>query len=53
MFVPQKPEPQEREEDGGKEFDAFAGGFPVPPPMAVSSAGRSETETRSKEGSRG
>ncbi len=35
-----------------KEFDAFAGGFPVPPPL-VHTSSRSETDTRSKEGSRG
>ncbi|GAA3555784.1 NADH-quinone oxidoreductase subunit NuoH [Kribbella ginsengisoli] len=48
MFLPQKktdqPEPVE-----GEEFDAFAGGFPVPPPLVDSTS----TDVRSKEGSRG
>jgi NADH-quinone oxidoreductase subunit H len=48
MFLPQKktdqPEPVE-----GEEFDAFAGGFPVPPPLVDSAS----TDVRSKEGSRG
>jgi NADH-quinone oxidoreductase subunit H len=53
MFVPQKPKDDNTPEVAdGKEFDAFAGGFPVPPPLA-GTAGRSETDTRSKEGSRG
>ncbi|RZU19737.1 NADH-quinone oxidoreductase subunit H [Kribbella rubisoli] len=53
MFVPQKPKDEDKPEVAdGKEFDAFAGGFPVPPPLA-GTAGRSETDIRSKEGSRG
>ncbi|MFI5690634.1 NADH-quinone oxidoreductase subunit NuoH [Kribbella sp. NPDC051586] len=52
MFVPQKPKEDKPEVADGKEFDAFAGGFPVPPPL-VNTASRSETDSRSKEGSRG
>ncbi|MFK4082545.1 NADH-quinone oxidoreductase subunit NuoH [Kribbella sp. NPDC020789] len=35
-------------ETEGKEFDAFAGGYPVPPPIVDT-----KTDSRSKEGSRG
>ncbi len=49
MFLPQKKTDQVDPETEG-EFDAFAGGFPVPPPLADS---KSETDIRSKEGSRG
>jgi NADH-quinone oxidoreductase subunit H len=53
MFVPQKPKPDKTtEEAGAEDFDAFAGGFPVPPPL-VHTQSRSETDSRSKEGSRG
>ncbi|MFG1815872.1 NADH-quinone oxidoreductase subunit NuoH [Kribbella sp. NPDC049174] len=53
MFIPQKPKPEKlTEDDRAKDFDAFAGGFPVPPPL-VHTPSRSETEIRSKEGSRG
>ncbi|WBQ06245.1 NADH-quinone oxidoreductase subunit NuoH [Kribbella sp. CA-293567] len=51
MFLPQK-KTEEQEPVSEEEFDAFAGGFPVPPPLA-DSATRSETDIRSKEGSRG
>jgi NADH-quinone oxidoreductase subunit H len=47
-LVPQKPKTdQSLEAEDGEDFDAFAGGFPVPPPMAV------KTPSQSKEGSRG
>jgi NADH-quinone oxidoreductase subunit H len=53
MFIPQKPKPEKiTEDDRAKDFDAFAGGYPVPPPL-VHTPSRSETDTRSKEGSRG
>jgi len=43
MFAPQKPKPEQvTEADRAKDFDAFAGGFPVPPPMAVNTPSRSE-----------
>jgi NADH-quinone oxidoreductase subunit H len=47
MFIPAKPKPEKPEVADGEDFDAFAGGFPVPPPMAVN------TSSQSKEGSRG
>jgi NADH-quinone oxidoreductase subunit H len=50
MVMPQKKEPEPAPEP--EDFDAFAGGFPVPPPL-VETQGRSETDSRSKEGSRG
>jgi NADH-quinone oxidoreductase subunit H len=43
MFLPQKKEPEAEPEP--KEFDPFAGGFPVPPPL--------ESVSRSEEVSRG
>jgi NADH-quinone oxidoreductase subunit H len=47
LFVPQKPKPDQTEEDrGGEEFDPFAGGFPVPPPLAVKTPSRSEEASR-------
>jgi NADH-quinone oxidoreductase subunit H len=49
MFLPQKKTDKADSETEG-EFDAFAGGFPVPPPLVDS---KSETDIRSKEGSRG
>ncbi len=49
MFLPQKKTDPEPEIDDA-EFDAFAGGFPVPPPLVNTP---SETDSRSKEGSRG
>jgi NADH-quinone oxidoreductase subunit H len=49
MFLPQKKTDQADAEAEG-DFDAFAGGFPVPPPLVDS---KSETDIRSKEGSRG
>lgn len=49
MFLPQKKTEEVQPEPEG-EFDAFAGGFPVPPPLVDS---KSETDIRSKEGSRG
>jgi NADH-quinone oxidoreductase subunit H len=52
MLIPSKPKPEQTEVADGKEFDAFAGGFPVPPPL-VNTPSRSETDIRSKEGSRG
>jgi len=46
MFVPQKPKPEQpTEEDRAKDFDAFAGGFPVPPPL-VNTPSRSEEARR-------
>ncbi|GAB2553771.1 NADH-quinone oxidoreductase subunit NuoH [Kribbella endophytica] len=51
MFLPQKKTDPEPEVDDA-EFDAFAGGFPVPPPL-VNTPSRTETNSRSKEGSRG
>ncbi|MGC4937733.1 NADH-quinone oxidoreductase subunit NuoH [Kribbella sp. DT2] len=51
MFLPQKKTEPEPEVDDA-EFDAFAGGFPVPPPL-VNTPSQGETESRSKEGSRG
>jgi NADH-quinone oxidoreductase subunit H len=50
--LPQKPKPDQTEVPDGEEFDAFAGGYPVPPPL-VKTPSRSETDSRSKEGSRG
>jgi NADH-quinone oxidoreductase subunit H len=52
MFIPQKPKEDNTAAADGKEFDAFAGGFPVPPPLE-NVPSRSETDSRSKEGSRG
>ncbi|TDD23430.1 NADH-quinone oxidoreductase subunit NuoH [Kribbella turkmenica] len=53
MFIPQKPKPEKiTEDDRAEDFDAFAGGYPVPPPL-VHTESRSEPEIRSKEGSRG
>ncbi|MGW7679484.1 NADH-quinone oxidoreductase subunit NuoH [Kribbella sp. NPDC054772] len=52
MFIPQKPKEDNTEVADGEEFDAFAGGFPVPPPLE-NVPSRSETDSRSKEGSRG
>ncbi len=51
MFLPQKKTDSD-EPVAEEDFDAFAGGFPVPPPL-VDSTSRSETDVRSKEGSRG
>jgi NADH-quinone oxidoreductase subunit H len=51
MFMPQK-KTDEATPVAAEDFDAFAGGFPVPPPL-VDSASRSETDISSKEGSRG
>jgi NADH-quinone oxidoreductase subunit H len=48
MFVPQKPKEEPVEVADGEEFDAFAGGFPVPPPLPSQ-----QTEPTSKAGSRG
>jgi NADH-quinone oxidoreductase subunit H len=49
MFVPQKPKDEaEPEVADGKEFDAFAGGFPVPPPITTQ-----PSETKSGAASRG
>jgi NADH-quinone oxidoreductase subunit H len=50
MLFPGKKTDQTTEVAEGKEFDAFAGGFPVPPPIVDTA---SETDSRSKEGSRG
>jgi NADH-quinone oxidoreductase subunit H len=47
MFAPQKPKPANvTEEDRAKDFDAFAGGFPVPPPLDVKTPSRSEEPSR-------
>ncbi|GAB2633325.1 NADH-quinone oxidoreductase subunit NuoH [Kribbella swartbergensis] len=44
MFIPQKPkEEKTTEEDRAKEFDAFAGGYPVPPPL-VNTPSRNEAD---------
>ncbi len=44
MFVPQKPKPEKiTEDDRAEDFDAFAGGFPVPPPL-VHTPSRDETD---------
>ncbi|WP_433010536.1 NADH-quinone oxidoreductase subunit NuoH [Kribbella sp. CA-294648] len=51
MFLPQKKTDSD-EPVADEDFDAFAGGFPVPPPL-VDTTSRSETDVRSKEGSRG
>jgi NADH-quinone oxidoreductase subunit H len=51
MFLPQKKTDSD-EPVAEADFDAFAGGFPVPPPLADTTS-RSETDVRSKEGSRG
>ncbi|MGW6198456.1 NADH-quinone oxidoreductase subunit NuoH [Kribbella sp. NPDC055110] len=48
MFVPGKPKEEPVEVADGEEFDAFAGGFPVPPPLPSQ-----QTEPTSKAGSRG
>jgi len=49
MVLPGKPKDDKTAEVAdGKEFDAFAGGFPVPPPIVDT-----QTDSRSKEGSRG
>jgi NADH-quinone oxidoreductase subunit H len=45
IFGDNKPKPDETEDDDG-EFDAFAGGFPVPPPAAVKTPSRSEEPSR-------
>ena len=50
MFVPQKPKDEPTEATDGEEFDAFAGGFPVPPPLAQSARPSTKSE---QEGSRG
>ncbi|MFF0339984.1 NADH-quinone oxidoreductase subunit NuoH [Kribbella sp. NPDC004875] len=52
MFIPAKPKEDNTAVADGKDFDAFAGGFPVPPPLE-NVPSRSETDSRSKEGSRG
>ncbi|GAA2797773.1 NADH-quinone oxidoreductase subunit NuoH [Kribbella solani] len=53
MFVPQKPKPEQpTEADRAKDFDAFAGGFPVPPPLPNAGRGQ-QSEPTSKAGSRG
>jgi NADH-quinone oxidoreductase subunit H len=48
MFVPQKPKEDKPEVADGKDFDAFAGGFPVPPPITTQ-----QSETKSGAASRG
>jgi NADH-quinone oxidoreductase subunit H len=45
MFLPQKAEKKEEEPVEQAEFDAFAGGFPVPPPL-VESASRMDESSR-------
>jgi NADH-quinone oxidoreductase subunit H len=45
FFGGDKPKPDKTEDDDG-EFDAFAGGFPVPPPAAVKTPSRSEEPSR-------
>jgi NADH-quinone oxidoreductase subunit H len=44
LFVPQKPKPDQTEVPDGEDFDAFAGGFPVPPPQAVQTPSRKEAD---------
>ena len=49
MFIPQKPKEEKiTEDDRAKEFDAFAGGYPVPPPLLSQ-----QSEPKSKADSRG
>jgi NADH-quinone oxidoreductase subunit H len=48
MFVPAKPKEDKAEVDDGEDFDAFAGGFPVPPPLL-----RQDSEPKSGAASRG
>jgi NADH-quinone oxidoreductase subunit H len=43
LFVPGKPKEDTTEVDDGEEFDAFAGGFPVPPPL-VKTPSRNEAD---------
>ena len=43
LAVPQKPKQQKTEAADGEEFDAFAGGFPVPPPL-VNTPSRNEAD---------
>jgi NADH-quinone oxidoreductase subunit H len=44
MLMPQKPQPEKiTEEDRGKDFDAFADGYPVPPPL-VNTPSRNEAD---------
>ncbi|WP_405069447.1 NADH-quinone oxidoreductase subunit NuoH [Kribbella sp. NBC_01510] len=43
LFVPGKPKEDKTEVDDGEEFDAFAGGFPVPPPL-VKTPSRNEAD---------
>ena len=45
LFLPQKPEKSEPADSQGEEFDAFAGGFPVPPPL-VNTPSRNEGSSR-------
>ncbi|TWD79678.1 NADH dehydrogenase subunit H [Kribbella amoyensis] len=52
MFLPQKKTPEPEAVETGEDFDPFAGGYPVPPPL-VGTPSSSETDSRSKEGSRG
>jgi len=46
LLIPSKPKPEQTEVADGKEFDAFAGGYPVPPPLV-------NTPSRSEEAKRG
>ena len=48
LFIPAKPKEDQTVDDDGEDFDAFAGGFPVPPPLPSQ-----QTEPKSKAGSRG
>jgi NADH-quinone oxidoreductase subunit H len=43
LVVPGKPKEDKTEVDDGEEFDAFAGGFPVPPPL-VKTPSRNEAD---------
>jgi NADH-quinone oxidoreductase subunit H len=45
LLIPSKPKPEQTEVADGKEFDAFAGGFPVPPPL-VNTPSRNEADVK-------
>jgi NADH-quinone oxidoreductase subunit H len=45
LLIPSKPEPEQTEVADGKEFDAFAGGYPVPPPL-VNTPSRNEADVK-------
>jgi len=45
LLIPSKPKPEQTEVADGKEFDAFAGGYPVPPPL-VNTPSRNEADVK-------